>query len=126
MNNKGQSLVSFILILPIILFFIAFFIDSGICLMEKEKLDGIIESNLRIILDKKITDQEKIVNVIKENDKDLVVKTTILDNQIIIKAESKKKRLFGNIIKIDNLDLKVNYCGNYDTGKIEKNCEMIK
>ena len=126
MNNKGQSLVVFVLILPILLFLIAFFIDSGIGLMEKARVEGIVESNMKIILKEKITDQNKIVKVLKENDDNLDVKINITDNKIVLQVESKKKRLFGNLLKIGILDLKVSSCGDYDTLKIEKNCEMIK
>ena len=62
MNKKGQSLIVFVLILPIIIFFIAFFINSMIMFMENNRLNGIIKDNMEIILNKNIRDSIIIKN----------------------------------------------------------------
>ena len=46
MNNKGQSLIMFVLVLPLIVMVIAFVIDSSLIIFEKNRLDGIITSNM--------------------------------------------------------------------------------
>ena len=40
MNNRGQSLIMFVLLLPVIALLMAFVIDSSFSLMEKNRLDG--------------------------------------------------------------------------------------
>lgn len=121
MNNRGQSLIMFILILPIIVLFIAFLVDSSISMMEKNKVDGIITSNMQEALNNNITDAEKIENVIIKNEK-IDVSVTIIDNNLSIKARSNKKSVFGKILNFSWYKLEFNYCGNYLDKKINKNC----
>ena len=119
MNNRGQSLIMFILILPIIVLFIAFLVDSSISMMEKNKVDGIITSNMQEALNNNITDAEKIENVIIKNEK-IDVSVTIIDNNLSIKARSTKKSVFGKILNFSWYKLEFNYCANYIDKRIEK------
>lgn len=121
MNKRGQALVTFILMLPIIVLFVAFFIDSLLSVMEKNRIDGIITSNMQISLDNNIHDSNKIINAIKENDDNLdvlVLTEDILDIQVSVR----KKNLFGNILKMKWYDLNFHYCANYIDKEINKNC----
>ena len=122
MNNKGQSLITFVLILPLIVMFIAFFIDSSLSIIEKNKLDGIVYDNMKVALNKEIRDIDKITSSIKKNiDANIMV---IIDNdELIVHASSKKKSIFGKLLKFPYYNLKLNYCGNYIDKKIDKNCE---
>ena len=122
MNNKGQSLVSFVLILPLLVFFIAFFIDSSKSIMEKERIDGIVYSNLEMILNKDIKDVNKIIDVLKENENDLEINVLINEDDIMLNASVKKRNLFDNIFKMKWYNLEFNYCGSYQNKKIKKNC----
>ena len=126
MNKKGQSLVSFVLMLPIIIFFLAFFIDSMMAVMAKEKLEGMIKSNLDVVLKDNIRDTAKIKKVLEENDQNVKMDIKVENDILMISASSAKKNLFGNIFKINIVPMKVNYCGNYLTREIKKDCEMIK
>ena len=65
MNNRGQSLIMFVLLLPVITLLIAFVIDSSLSLMEKNKLDGIITSNMNEALIKENKDENIILDAIK-------------------------------------------------------------
>ena len=121
MNNRGQSLITFVLILPLLALFIAFLIDSSLSIMEKSKLEGSIYDNLKISLEKNIRDTDKISDAIKKNvDADIVV--VINEDDIKINAESKKSNVFGKLFKLPYYDLKVSYCGNYIDKKINKKC----
>ena len=122
MNKRGQSLITFVLILPLLVFFAAFFIDSMKMTLERKKIDGIVISNMKIVLDKNIKDEEKIVNVIKENDETLDVLVNIESDNLEIKVHGKKKNIFGNIFKIKYLDLNFDYCANYVDKEINKDC----
>ena len=84
MNKHGQSLIMFVLILPLISLFIAFFIDSTLSIMEKNRIDGIISSNMKEALDKDIRDSEKIKKAIKKNE----------DMDVIVSFIDKIKRVF--------------------------------
>lgn len=121
MNNRGQSLITFVLILPLLVLFIAFFIDSALSIVEKSKLNGVIYDNLKVSLEKDIRDSDKISNTIKKNI-DANVLVIINENDIRINAKSKKKNIFGNLFNLPYYNLEVNYCGNYLDKKINKNC----
>ena len=122
MNKKGQSLVIFVLILPVIALLIAFFIDSSLSIMEKNKLEGIILSNMKEALNKEIYDKEKIENAIKKND-DINVTVNIIEDKLEINANSNKKSVFGKILNFDYYKLEFNYCANYTDKKINKKCK---
>ena len=111
----------FILVLPIIVLFIAFVIDSSLSLMEKNKLDGIITSNMEESLKNDIREENKIRNAIKENDKMDVIVSIVEDNLKVI-VHSNKKSVFGKLLKFSYYDLNYNYCANYRDKKINKKC----
>ena len=121
MNNKGQSLITFVLILPIITLFIAFFIDSSLSLLEKNKLSGVIMDNMKVSLKNDIRDIDKIKKAIEKND-NVNVDITINEDILHVKVNSKKKYLFGNILNLPWYNLEFNYCGNYLDQKINENC----
>lgn len=121
MNNRGQSLVTFVLILPLLVFFIAFFIDSTMSLMEKNKIDGIITSNMEEALKNDIRDEDKIRKAIKKNE-DMDVFVSLVEDDLRVIAKSNKKSLFGNLLKFKYYELDFNYCANYIDKKINKKC----
>ena len=121
MNNRGQSLIMFVLILPLLSMFIAFFIDSSLSLKEKSKLDGIINSNMSEALKKDIRDENKIKNSIKKNE-DMDVTVSIVDDELRVVAKSNKNSLFGKLLNFKYYQLEFNYCGNYIDKKINKKC----
>ena len=121
MNNRGQSLIMFLLILPLISLFIAFFIDSSLSIMEKNKLDGIITSNMNEALKKDIRDPDKIKNAIKSNE-DMDVSVVIEEDNMHVYAHSNKKSVFGKLLNFKYYQLDFHYCGNYIDKKINKKC----
>ena len=122
MNKRGQSLIIFVLILPIIVLFIAFLIDGSLSVLEKNRIDGIILTNMQEALKKDIHDTDAIEEVIKKNEK-VDVKVKITDNDLIVKATSTRKSLFGKILDFSWYKLEFNYCGNYLNKSIDKNCK---
>lgn len=121
MNNRGQSLIMFVLILPLLSLFIAFFIDSTLSLMEKNKLDGIITSNMEEALKNDIRDEDKIRNAIKKNE-DIDVLVSIVGDDLKVIAKSNKKSVFGKLLNFEYYQLDYNYCVNYIEKKINKKC----
>jgi hypothetical protein len=121
MNKRGQSLITFVLILPLIVLFIAFFIDSSLSLYEKNKLDGIITSNMKEAIENDIRDEEKIKKAIKKND-NMEITINIIDDDLQVIVKSNKKSVFGKLLKFSYYDLNYNYCANYNDKKINKKC----
>ena len=121
MNKRGQSLIMFVLILPLISLFIAFFIGSSLSLYEKNKIDGIITSNMEEAINNDIRDDIKIRNAIKKND-NMEVTVNIVDDNLQVIVKSNKKSIFGKLLKFNYYDLNYNYCANYIDKKINKKC----
>lgn len=114
MNNKGQSLITFILILPVLLLIVAFIIDLSIVSLNRNKIDGVIRDNLEVILDKDIKDVNKINDIFKENEVN-IDSITIYDDEIMIVVHQKIDSLFGGIIKLKIYEINNSYVGNYQT-----------
>jgi len=118
MNNKGQSLVFFILILPILILFFLFLVYTLVGTMNNNQNKDIINENISYILRNNINEDEKIKEVMKNNLDYQSLNYEIMDNQISINIKIKND----NIIKKD--EVTYNYCGNYDTKNIEnKKCK---
>lgn len=114
MNNKGQSLVMFVLILPLIIMFLALLINSGVSYYNKTKVKGSIESNLEIILKKDIRDINRIKKVMSKNLPNEEFDIKIIDNKINLIVKTNDNYLFDRFMPSNNKK-EYNYCGNYDT-----------
>lgn len=113
MNNKGQSLVMFVLILPLIVTFLVLLINTGVIYYNKTKITGIIESNLEVILEHDIKDVNKIKEVMVKNLPNSEVDIRIIDNKLALIIKSKDNYFFESLMPSDN-NKEYNYCGNYD------------
>ncbi len=120
MNKKGQSLIIFVLILPLIVFFLALFIDTSMMYLKKNRQKEIIRDNIKILLDKNIHDEDKIISVIKENDNNIKVSVNIENETIKISGITRNESIFGKIFNFDVYNLKINYCANYKDKEIKE------
>lgn len=135
-NNHGQTLVLFILILPVILSLLLLLINYGILSYEKLKLSNNIEAaieyglNLKITNDINSTDyldndkvKERVENLIKKNitydELDVIV------NDTNIRVILTKKKIGFNILNIFDNQIDLNYYGSISSGKIEIRREKI-
>lgn len=107
MNKKGQILVMFIILLPLVLLMAAYTIDMGLVMYEKNHLEGINESTIDYAMEhfSSIT-EEKIKEIVAKNDQTITTKVIIGENQITIVLEKQIKSIFGNIIGINNYQIK--------------------
>ncbi len=117
MNNKGQSLVTFVLILPLIVLLLLFLIGSTMSYMKKAQLEGIIYDNIKVIVEQNIRDKNKIEEVIHENDDEIALEIIIVNDEIKITGIKAN-----GIMKKNDTQLKVKYCANYQSKKIKKEC----
>lgn len=107
MNNKGQALITFILILPIILVIMSLAIDYGILSIDKRSASNTIKTSIEYGLKHKndtniINDIEELIykNIDKKDVKNLDIQ--INDNKVIITLDYNPKRLF-NILNVDSM-----------------------
>ena len=72
MNNKGQTLVLFVILVPFVLAICAFAFDSAYILIKDNELESIAKSSVRSIMEDD-ADYDKVISVIKENDSNIEV-----------------------------------------------------
>lgn len=114
MNNKGQTLVLFVVLIPFILMLFAFVFDSAYISRKDTELEGIATSSLKALIENNKTSSD-VVKVIKENDENIEVIS--IDNNSI-HLMNKIDPIFGKIIGYDKYNLEVNLQGKIINGKL--------
>ena len=124
MDNKGQSLIFFVIILPIIAMFFVLLIDVTSYELNHNHIKNTINENLKVIVKDEIKDEEKIENIIKSNidNSDVSVIINEEENNIEINVTYKHKSFSRKIIS-NEPTVNYHYCGNYETKEIKnKKC----
>lgn len=112
-NNKGQSLVMFILIIPIFLLILTLVYDVGNAIYEKDRLSNTnyltIEYGLNNI--DTVTEND-LKNLIEQNTSNLkYIYITIEENQIEIKMEKDAKSIIGKMFNFNLVKIISHYKG---------------
>ena len=120
MNNKGQSLISFVLIVPIILLILFMVYDIGNMVLLKEQLNNINYLVIDYGLDKidSVDLSNELTEMINKHKEDIdKIEININDGKIKIFLEDKIENRLSLINKFDVLDIKSNYIGYIQDGK---------
>lgn len=106
MNNKGQTLVLFIILIPILLILLAFIIDTGILVREANRLNSVTKTVLKDTYKK--DDKEKLIKELLEKNKIKTdnLKLKIIKDQVNVKNSYEIESVFGKIIGIKNYTVK--------------------
>ena len=118
MNKKGQVLVLFIIILPLMIMMFAIIVDMGVVMNAHNHLESVTRMAIKNVFDKN-EKRQNIEKLMVQNDvltNNLEV--NILDNEINIKNKIEVDSIFGKIIGIDKYDIKVDLTGYKENGKI--------
>ena len=112
-NNKGQSLVMFVLIIPIFLLILTLVYDVGNAIYEKDRLSNTnyltIEYGLNNI--DTVTEND-LKNLIEHNTSNLkYIYVTIEENQIEIKMEKDAKSIIGKMFNFNLVKIISHYKG---------------
>lgn len=112
-NNKGQSLVMFVLIIPIFLLILTLVYDVGNAIYEKDRLSNTnyltIEYGLNNI--DTVTEND-LKNLIEQNTSNLkYIYVTIEENQIEIKIEKDAKSIIGKMFNFNLVKIISHYKG---------------
>lgn len=118
MNNKGQVLVCFVLLIPIIFIMLFLVINLGLFSIEKRKMSNTIKSSITYGL--RHIDEENIEGTLKElvkkNIDEIEELTVLVDNDYIsIKISKNYKALFKYF---NNEKITLSYTGNINENKI--------
>ncbi len=118
MNNRGQSLVLFVLIIPILLGIMAMVIDLGNAYVLKNSLDNITELVLDYSLDNStdIKDTD-IIELMNLNTKKEISSVIINGDTIILKTEANINGIYSNLFNIPGFRVVSKYKGYIKNNK---------
>lgn len=105
MNNKGQSLVIFIIIIPVIFIVFSFLYDYAYIINSQNKYENVTRTILNSTLE-----EDKIVDLYKQNGykvDDFKYKKE--NDKVYIQNSYKIKSVFGNIVNLKNYTFSINY-----------------
>lgn len=122
MNRRGQTLILFVLLLPILLLLMAFTIDTGVVLKEHIRLNSTTKSILKTTfsrhleedIERKITDLMEKNSIPIENLK--VIKTS---ESVGIQNEYEIESIFGKIVGIKEYKIKLSLKAKLENGRVK-------
>lgn len=116
MNKRGQTLIIFVVLIPLFLGVVALVVDTGVIMSEKTKE---IELAKTIIRDSMNKSEEDILDLCRENkvnEKNLNIISK--NDQITIKNEYEIDSIFGSVIGIKKYKIKIDVTGINKDNKI--------
>lgn len=117
MNKKGQTLIIFVILIPIFLGLIALVVDIGTIYYEKTRS---LEVTKTIIQESMGSTEEFIFELCRKNKIPLDnLEVELLENKITIKNSYEIDSIFGSIIGFKKYKIKINITG------IKKNEKII-
>jgi len=106
MNNRGQTLILFVILIPIILTMLAIVVDVGVLVLEFQKTRGIVDDGIHEYFE--TLDEEKIRTLLELNDVPLDnFEIEISQNQVEVSLYYSIDSIFGKLINIKSYDIKV-------------------
>lgn len=117
MNNKGQTLIIFVILIPILILVAALVVDIGLMTFEKERYRGIIENGIEEYFDTgNVEETEKIfsLNDIPKEEYTIIIQ----ENQIEVSLNTSIEAIFGKIINIEEYEIKMNYVGTKEGERV--------
>ena len=119
LNNKGQSLVLFVIILPILLLILILVLDVGKVITVKSELNNIND----IVMDYGLSNlnkenlEEELINLVKLNKNDIDnVEVTIDNEKIYITMYEKIDGVFASFVNVTIFNIKLSYIGYINDG----------
>ena len=105
MNNKGQSLVIFIIIIPVIFIVFSFLYDYAYIVYSQNKYENISKDIINFTLE-----EDKIIDLYKKNGYEVNnFKYKIDNDKIYIQNSYEIKSIFGKIINLKYYEVSINY-----------------
>ena len=120
LNSKGQSLVVFVVLLPVLLLFMAFIFELGNITHLKNKYENEIKSTIEYGLKHQEDEnlKSKLNRLLDENlegNKEI----SITENSIEIHITHNPNGIYSELFK-QQFEISLTYIGQFDTGKIIK------
>ena len=117
MNKRGQTLIIFVMLIPIILTMAALVIDVGLLYYKKNEYTGIVEESIKeYFKDEDILSAKKTLtlNGISLDDTEI----NVSDNKITVTLDTKVDSIFGKVIRINDYEIKIARVGTKDKERV--------
>lgn len=114
MNNKGQTLVFFIAMLPVILILCAFIFDSALITYQNNKLNDIASLSIKYLVENKKSVSD-VKNIINKNDSEIKI-VNINNSNVHLKKTIDS--IFGKIVGYNEYYLETNLTGHIENNKL--------
>ena len=127
LNNRGQSLVMFVVIVPLLLLVLAMVVDIGNLVNNKIEINSVNKLAISYGIDNIDKDniENEVKDIINKNYKDIDdIKISIQDEKISIDLKCYSKSIFGNIIGTKGYLIESSYKAYMDSDK--KRIEKVK
>lgn len=122
MNNKGQTMVLFVLLLPIILIILCLVVDISLSELEKNKIKNIVKETIRNEFNNdnlRLEDSKNRINsIINKNIENALIDLEISDNSIKVTILKDYKGILLSVLNKDGYKIKVSYKGYKVNDKI--------
>lgn len=121
MNKKGQVLVAFVLLIPIIIMFLGLIVDIGTNLNERKRIDDTLTNIMSYSLKNKETITEELIKEnIKENLDYDNLNILLNEESLQINLVKKSNSVFGNLFEIGINKIEITLIGDFLTGEISR------
>ena len=117
-DRKGQSLVLFVLVLPLIIGIMVLVFDVGNAQIEKNKTNNTIEMVLEIALEDNLQTAE-IQSLLRKNLDNHQNKVTINDGKITIISDTNIKGVFSKMFGFQGFEVKSEKIGEKNNNEIK-------
>lgn len=117
LNNRGQTLIIVIILIPLLLGFIAYIIDTSLIFYENNKNYQTTKMIIKEYFDKDLKENE-VTKLFKDN-KIEIKELKLKEDELIIKNEYYINSVFGNLIGIDKYKIDLNIKGIKEKNKIK-------
>lgn len=140
LNNKGQSLVLFIIFIPILLGIMALVIDLGNAISKKSEIDSVLELVLdyglesgkafleyeeQEYLNEELINWKDDLNILLDyNLNNIDSEVIINNNKLLLSSDYYVEGIFSNILNIKGFKIESEYIGYIENN--EKKIEKIK
>jgi len=123
LNNKGQTLVLFVLLLPIMLCIMVLVFDIGKFICLKQELNHI--NSMVVSYGIEHYNDEDIVNelnhlILLNSDNLSNIEVNVEENKVYVDLLSSDSSIFGNIFNIEMFEVRSSYVGNVSDKKIKR------
>lgn len=117
LNDKGQSLVLFVILIPVLVVLFFFIFDFSIVMSNRIKLNDISKNSINYVLvDKK--DRNTVVKYIKSNDSDIDIEIFDISDKVYLKLNMTINSNFGKIVGFSEYKVSTSYIGYLKNDKV--------